>query len=200
MEELEVIYHNHIGIFNNAVNSQYCNDLIKYFEDFPKKEERYIAHQDSEIIVKDNSIGLFDLEEKYSNFLFTDILNKKIIPKYVTKYTGFEDLFNFYNLVYDGMNVQKTNPGEGYHKWHSEWSPKPEYNQRSLVWTLYLNDVEEGGETEFLDIPFRFKPKQGSILIFPAFSTHFHRGNPPLSGSKYLATGWITTNLLITNE
>jgi len=36
----------------------------------------------------------------------------------------------------------------------------------------------------------RVKPEQGTICIFPAGFTHVHRGNPPLSGDKYIATGW----------
>ena len=54
-----------------------------------------------------------------------------------------------------------------------------------------MNDVEEGGETEFLYQSFRVKPKAGTLILFPSFFTHTHRGNPPLKGVKYLATGWI---------
>jgi hypothetical protein len=55
---------------------------------------------------------------------------------------------------------------------------------------LYLNDVEDGGETEFLYQRMRVKPKQGTLLIWPAGFTHTHRGNPPLSNNKYVITGW----------
>jgi hypothetical protein len=56
---------------------------------------------------------------------------------------------------------------------------------------LYLNDVEEGGETEFLYFSKRVKPKQGTLLLFPASFTHTHRGNPPLSGTKYIMNTWL---------
>ena len=62
---------------------------------------------------------------------------------------------------------------------------------RILTWTLYLNDVNEGGETEFLHQSLRIKPKQGTIVVWPAGFTHIHRGNPPLSGEKYIVTGWV---------
>ena len=55
----------------------------------------------------------------------------------------------------------------------------------------YLNNVEEGGETEFLYQSRRIKPKQGTIVICPASFTHTHRGNPPLKGDKYMINGWI---------
>jgi hypothetical protein len=62
---------------------------------------------------------------------------------------------------------------------------------RVLVFTLYLNDVEEGGETEFLYLSKRVQPKTGRMVIWPAGFTHTHRGNPPLKGDKYIITGWV---------
>ena len=56
---------------------------------------------------------------------------------------------------------------------------------------LYLNDVKEGGETEFLYQHKRYQPKEGTLLIFPAGFTHTHRGNPPISNDKYIVTGWL---------
>ena len=56
---------------------------------------------------------------------------------------------------------------------------------------LYLNTVEEGGETEFLYQSVRFKPVKNTLLIWPAGYTHTHRGNPPLSNEKYIVTGWV---------
>ena len=55
---------------------------------------------------------------------------------------------------------------------------------------LFLNDVDEGGELEFLYQSKRIKPKAGTMVISPAFFTHTHRGNPPLSGEKYILNGW----------
>jgi hypothetical protein len=60
-----------------------------------------------------------------------------------------------------------------------------------LVITLYLNTVEEGGETEFLYQSSRISPVQGTLSISPAAWTHTHRGNPPLKGNKYIITTWL---------
>ena len=56
---------------------------------------------------------------------------------------------------------------------------------------FYLNDVTEGGETEFLYQKCRFKPEKNTLLVWPSQFTHIHRGNPPLSNDKYIITGWI---------
>ena len=60
-----------------------------------------------------------------------------------------------------------------------------------LAWTIYLNDVPEGGETEFLYQSQRVSPEKGKTCIFPAGFMHTHRGNPPLKKDKYIATGWM---------
>ena len=87
------------------------------------------------------------------------------------------------------LKIQKTPIGGGYHGWHCE-SMDAVVSNRLIVWTVYLNDVEEGGETEFLHQSKRIKPVVGTTLIWPAYFTHLHRGNPPLKGEKYYLTGW----------
>lgn len=84
---------------------------------------------------------------------------------------------------------QRTRPGEGFHQWHFENGGETPY--RKLVTMMYLNTVEQGGETEFLYLHRRIQPRQGRLLIFPAGFTHTHRGNPPLSGTKYILTSWL---------
>ena len=79
---------------------------------------------------------------------------------------------------------------QGYHVWHCERNAM-QFTMRELVWTIYLNDMPDGeGETEFLFQKFRYKPQKGDIVIFPASFTHTHRGNPPYTRTKYIATGW----------
>jgi hypothetical protein len=89
------------------------------------------------------------------------------------------------------QKLQKTVKGGGYHIWHYEQMDL-NTTDRILVWTIYLNDVEEGGETEFLYQSKRIKAKRGDICIFPAQFNYTHRGNPPLSGDKYIITGWYS--------
>jgi hypothetical protein len=56
---------------------------------------------------------------------------------------------------------------------------------------VYLNDVEQGGETEFYFQNLKSKPKQGTLVIAPATFTHTHRGNMPISNDKYIFTSWV---------
>ena len=100
----------------------------------------------------------------------------------------YEILIN-YDMQSVYLNVQKTEAGQGYHKWHCENTGEGTI-QRVLATMIYLNDDFEGGETEFLYQNRRESAKEGEVLIFPAGYTHTHRGNPPIGGTKYLITTW----------
>ena len=82
----------------------------------------------------------------------------------------------------------------GYPRWHCEWTTRLDGGEslhRVLLWTIYLNDRFQEGETEFLYQGRKVKPRTGSLLIAPAAFTHIHRGNRPRGGDKYIATSWF---------
>lgn len=96
------------------------------------------------------------------------------------------------------INLQRYTAGEGgYPYWHCELYPRDanaETLHRTLLWTVYLNEDFDEGETEFLYQRRRVVPKTGSVLIAPTAFTHTHRGNRPVGGDKYIATSWILFN------
>lgn len=96
------------------------------------------------------------------------------------------------------INLQRYTAGEGgYPYWHCELYPrdaKAETLHRTLLWTAYLNDGFDEGETEFLYQRRKITPKTGSLLVAPTAFTHTHRGNRPVGGDKYIATSWILFN------
>ena len=57
----------------------------------------------------------------------------------------------------------------------------------------YLNDIDNGGETEFLHYGKKFKPKTGKTIIWPAEWTHAHKGLP-VEQEKFIITGWMGFN------
>jgi hypothetical protein len=94
-----------------------------------------------------------------------------------------------------GVNLQKYLQGTGgYHHWHSEIYPQNETCEtlhRVLLWQFYLNDVEDGGETEFLYQERKIEARKGRLVIAPAGWTHTHKGHVSRSRDKYIATSWI---------
>lgn len=93
------------------------------------------------------------------------------------------------------INLQRYTAGTGgYPYWHCELYPKDatcETLHRTVLWTIYLNDAFEEGETEFLYQQRKVAPRTGSLLIAPTAFTHTHRGNKPIGGDKYIATSWL---------
>ena len=93
------------------------------------------------------------------------------------------------------LNVQKyVQASGGYHHWHSEIYPQNasgESLHRALLFQFYLNDVAEGGETEFYYQQRKVEARAGRLIIAPAGFTHTHKGHVARSGDKYIATSWI---------
>ena len=108
---------------------------------------------------------------------------------YLDRFTSISNL----PLLQMKINVQRTQPMGGYHAWHCESNGPGHVRDRLLASMMYLNTIPpgEGGETEFLYQSKRICPVAGRVVIWPAGFTHTHRGNPPLSGDKYIATSWI---------
>lgn len=93
------------------------------------------------------------------------------------------------------IQMQKYERGSGnYNYWHCETypaQPDAETLHRALLFMFYLNDVEEGGETDFFHQQRSLRPQTGTMVIAPAGFTHTHRGRVPISGDKYILTSWI---------
>lgn len=62
---------------------------------------------------------------------------------------------------------------------------------RYLVFLWYLNDVAEGGETEFCDLGVRVSARAGKLLIFPPYWMFQHAGLPPVSNDKYIVSTYL---------
>lgn len=192
---MNVKYEQFIGVYEEAFSQKYCNDVIDFFESLVEAgctNVRQVdgtpkfANEDVRFCLT-NSDGM---SFKHCSVLvkqFNKVMWNQCYSDYVDKYWLLKDFSPHNSYTYQ---VQKTEPGQGYHAWHCENSNRS-YSNRVLVWSLFLNDVEEGGETEFLFQHMRVKPKAGTLIIWPAGFTHTHRGNPPLSKTKYIATGWI---------
>jgi len=64
-------------------------------------------------------------------------------------------------------------------------------SHRYMVFLWYLNDVAEGGETEFCDLGIKVAPKAGRLLMFPPYWMFQHAGLPPISNDKYIISTYL---------
>ena len=181
----------HIAIFRNW----FTDDNIEHFFNYWKwniengihprtRAEGEGAHMlekdDKSMGVQKNYLSELPLTHEFNDFF--KFLNDDIIREY-TRHCP-----HIYGPVAHEAKIQQTLPNQGYHLWHCEWDKSA--NMRQLAYALFLNDVDEGGELEFLHQGIRIKPKKGDFVVWPAYFTHLHRGNPPLSDEKWIVTGW----------
>jgi hypothetical protein len=193
---MNVKHEQFIGIYEDVFSKEYCESVISYFEKMVEAGYTFNRQQQENMpkSTKDD-VAIFSTNDTvislYENAVlmkqFNEVLWSQCYADYSNKFWSLKD-FGPHNSY--SFKIQKTEPGQGYHVWHCE-SGVRENCTRILAWTLYLNDIEEGGETEFIYQHMRVKPKQGTLVMWPAAFTHTHRGNPPLSKTKYIVTGWI---------
>ena len=192
-----------VGIFPNAVSKEYCQRCIGQFElvnkGLPGHGGRVLSRQQIEPDVpqqkKDSDV--YFLTEATDSILLTktdgllqefDRAVWECYAEYAKKYGILNSLAR--HIISPYIKIQRYKPTQGYHVWHDENSQVNNAN-RLLAVSLYLNTVDEGGETEFLYQRMRVKPEQGTLVIHPGGFTHTHRGNPPLKGIKYYMNTWI---------
>lgn len=183
---IEVTHHdNFISEFQTNLNGSY---IIEYYEWI--SSNNLVVNRVGNIT--DQQEFLHELPPEYYGDSLTNsvyrawtYVTKKALVEYCNKY----NILSERNLQQIKCKLQKTLPGQGFHEWHYENTPSEPYRQ--LTTQLYLNDDYEAGETEFLYQHCRITPKAGKFIISPCAWPWTHRGNPPIDGTKYIATAWI---------
>lgn len=180
---------NFIGVFDEVVSPEDCQSLIEAFDYQSKIGTTFGRPKDEPFWREDEA-----LSESLSDSFMPHDLRERILNGIWNSYATYADR---YSIIKDTMKhyiytlkLQRTLPTQGYHVWHYESGDRNTLH-RLLFYILYLNDVESGGESEFLYQSQRVEPKTGRLVIAPASFTHTHRGNPPLAGEKYILTGWF---------
>jgi hypothetical protein len=192
---------NEIGIYEEIIPSDFCDETIKQFEaaisggfcierqsseGVSSSKKSDIAYGSTMSAMCNEAAGKMEALSG-DGALFVHRVMKNIYQDYKNTFGILDDVKD---VAIFHIKAQKTSPAQGYHVWHFEADSIPTAT-RLLAFIIYLNDVNDGGETEFLYKSMRVSPKKGSVVIFPCGFAHAHRGNPPLSGDKYVLTGWI---------
>lgn len=119
-----------------------------------------------------------------------------------------DDLLGINSICGESIQGQRYLPGQEF-KPHNDWFyADQEYwklerkrgGQRSWTAMAFLNEVEEGGHTHFVDVEASIEPKPGVLLVWnnalpdgrPNEDT-LHAGTPVIAGAKYVITKWYRT-------
>jgi hypothetical protein len=194
-----------IGVYDNVLSKTNCKRYISRIEEAIKAGHAGVGKassgEDSDIKVSTdfNFLNFSNNKDVKLVELITETFNHNLTNRYLNNYP-FNSEFHHNSVVgdktfYPALNIQKYDRQKGhYNGWHVEQDCLATSN-RAFVFILYLNDVLEGGETEFLfedgDGFFKVKPQRGRLVIHPASWPYIHRGAMPVSNDKYIITTWL---------
>lgn len=173
------------------IENEICDGMISFFN-----EDNYFPISEGL-----SSVGVVDKSKKES-------LDKSISPitkdhRVLSYLNSLSEVINLYVQKYnwcnvteaswritENFNIQYYPPNGGFKVFHFERNGNLKSLTRFLTFMTYLNDVDDGGETEFFYQKIKIKPKKGLTLIWPVDWTHTHRGIVSPTEEKMIVTGW----------
>ncbi len=194
----------------NAFTADWCNDMIKTFNEHPEMHkvggfaDVNGKLKTDDLRKKDTEIGFdpsYEKNEVWGDkvcFLIDEMA--KYINVYIDKYSFPDNIFPDKSMnglagisplmIEADFNMQKFEPNEGFKQWHTE-TVSDRNSYRQIVWSIYLNTINEKGGTEFKFQNHKCAAEQGKLVMWPAGWTHFHKSEVAPKEVKYIITGWV---------
>ena len=184
-------FSNFIYTERDALPRSFCDNVIEKFEQDDRKRQGQVGGGVHLDIKRSSDLSISELDDwkSYDQAFFKSLnggLKKYIrfLPEEYMKHRALSELGND-----TGYQIQRTQPGD-YYIWHHDQSAT-----RLVTFIWYLNDIKDGGYTEFIDGT-RIQPEAGKLIIFPATWDFLHRGVSPKTETKYLCTGWVHAEMM----
>ena len=187
---------NFIQYSKNVLSLEECQNIINFYENSKEYHTDGNFGGDNIDYEKKKCCEMFidGLEINPKNEYFSCLSRSlvKHIQQYRKDYPFLENVF-YWDLS-SCFKIQKYLPKEAYFLTHCENDGyrNGEMERRMIAWMIYLNDVTDGGETNFPTQRKKFAPRAGDVLLWPAYWTHPHHGIPSPSQIKYIVTGWFS--------
>ena len=172
-----------IKTYPKIFSKEECAGLIEWFEILD--ESKQLVHTKLEGHREFDEVNLNDFREQTLKMQldvykrFDDILEKykqdvRVHKKALPEKSAWEEI-----------RIKRYRTGVGNFLDHVDVGDSISA-RRFLVFFVYLNNVDFGGETEFPELNLTISPVCGTILVFPSLWTFLHRGNIPISNDKYI--------------
>ena len=205
----ETMQSDYIYIGNKVVHDALCDDIINYYEIYKKNTRDGVTTGGVNKNIKNTTDITFFMENEntffskifktISEIIFQNVEKWNTNLKKMNQHANVEISFMDKHLFLPtGILCQKYKKNSGFYIYHHDFNLLKDYSYRVITFIIYLNDVLEGGETEFFG-NIKIKPRRGRIVLFPASWTFPHRGIVPISDDKYILTGWIHTDSIPVN-
>ena len=192
----------------NVLSEALCERIIEKFRGDDRRDRGVTAAGETSIKKSvDLNLSLYEDWKDIDTQIYT--LLTPHVKEYAEKISFiFPGITSSGGLDDSGYQIQETRVGEGY-GWHHDaflttypagrlenTRGVPYYvgKERLFTYIFYLNDVDQGGRTQFKwheDI-ISIIPRTGKLLLFPASPYYCHQGEELEGGIKYLMTGWLS--------
>jgi len=191
---------NYIQVYENCLEPDFCQDLIDMFESHEHLYEKVDKSAFAKEKIYFNQINI--TQHSHYDEKFKEYHNKlldvgtKIVSDYISILPS--PVYPNYTDTWEGFRIKRYMPG-GYEGFGLHGDACDTSNvTRWLAFFWYLNDVKDGGTTTFLyhedNILGSIEAKQGRCLVFPPTWTYPHKGDPPMSGPKYIVGSYLHIN------
>jgi hypothetical protein len=171
-------------------NKDLCKNLINFFEKSNNKSEGRVGNDKIDKLRKDST-------DVSLNISLQEPLTKEYIKNLSLVLEKYKEMYKYVDHPHDSwgitenFNIQRYLPNQGFHAYHTERSGLID-SLRHLAFMTFLNDVNDGGETEWYYQKLKIKPETGLTLIWGTDWTFTHRGIPSKTEKKYIVTGWYS--------
>ncbi|MGE7021250.1 2OG-Fe(II) oxygenase [Solibacillus cecembensis] len=172
-----------IVTLGNVLSNEECDELIRLSKD---KLQRSKIGATREVNEQRTSSSMF-FEESENEIITT--IEKRI-----------SSIMNIPIEHGEGIQILQYTPGQEYKAHYDFFSSTSKLSSNNRISTLvmYLNDVEEGGETFFPKLNLSVTPQKGMAVYFEYFYNDenlneltLHGGAPVITGEKWVATQWM---------
>lgn len=172
-----------IVILGNVLSNEECDELISLSKDKMQRSKIGATREVNE-------------QRTSSSMFFEDSENELVAS--VEK--RISSIMNIPVEHGEGIQILQYTPGQEYKAHYDFFSStsKLANNNRISTLVMYLNDVEQGGETFFPKLNLSVSPQKGMAVYFEYFYSDenvneltLHGGAPVITGEKWVATQWM---------
>jgi hypothetical protein len=178
-----------IEAFTGVLSGAECEAIIQRFEQDPRRHPSRTATTDTPLVRSGTMLVLPRYPEWADICRRVSDITRACLDLYASRYPSLKFLAHPENCVINPPIMERIEPGQGY-GYHIDAGPGGTHD-RLVSGLIYLRDITEGGETEFPYQKLRVPPKAGTLMLFPPFWTHLHRGNSPAKQVKYNLTNYV---------
>ncbi|KAL0482638.1 prolyl 4-hydroxylase [Acrasis kona] len=175
--------------YSKFLSHKECDEVINMGKD--KLERSKVVGAKSDEVIQDRS----------SSGYWVPYSQSKFIDDRISAVTHIEPSFM------EQLHLLHYDPTQEY-KPHFDWFPRnlnehqeqqlKDHGQRYATFIIFLDDVEEGGETWFPKPDIKVKPVKGDGILFYDLlpsgeedNEALHGGLPVIKGEKWIVTKWI---------